>query len=167
MYFLLFWAGILSGIRLPDSSDARRLGSSVALAMLLILGVEIASRTSLDISNGLADRGKAQCEIAEGLNRLGILPGDRVASAGNTYACYWARVAKVSIIAEVPDSGTESFWWAADPQAKEKVFQAFAKTGAKALVADRMPVPDWSTDWQEVGNTSYYVHFLAPPAVND
>jgi len=72
----------------------------------------------------------------------------------------WPHIAELSIVAETRDVGNGSFWWAADPQARARVFQAFAQTGAKALVADRMPAPDWSGDWQQIGNTSYFVHLL-------
>ena len=162
-YVVLFWAAILSGIRVPGSTESRRVAAAASIAMLVTLGIQVAGRTGTDITEGIADRGKVQCEVAEGLKRLGVQRGDTVASAGDSYVAYWARLAKVSIVAEVPDYSGESFWWAADPQVKAKVFEAFGKTGAKVVVADRMPLPNWSADWQRVGNTSYYVHFLTRP----
>jgi hypothetical protein len=164
-YVVLFWVAILSGIRLPASPEFKRVAAAVTISIVLTLGAQLVARMVRDFYNGISDSQKVNWMVAEGLKRMGVAPGDTVAVAGKyvSSSCSWALMAEVSIVAETPDYGTESFWWAADPQAKAQVFQAFAKTGAKVLVADRMPLPNWSSDWQQLGNTSYYVHFLTRP----
>jgi len=162
-YVVLLWVGILSGIRLPASPEFKRIAAAVTISMLVMLGVQIVGRVVEDLNNGISDPEKVNWVVAEHLKRMGVAPGDIVASAGDTHNSSWHHIAEVSIVAETPDYGKESFWWAADPQAKAQVFQAFAKTGAKAVVADRMPLPNWSADWQQIGDTQYFIHFLAQP----
>lgn len=172
-YVVLFWAGIFSGIRQSESGASRRFAAAASIAMLLTLGIQIALRTAMDASKVISDPGVSQCEVGEGLNHLGVGKGDKVASVGCSSHADWARVARVKIVAGFFDCWVETFpWsadpvetfgWAADPQVKAQVFQAFAKAGAKVVVADRMPRPKWPEDWQRIGNTTYYVHFLTPP----
>lgn len=133
------------------------------IAMVLTMGVQLVGRLIKDCKNGIIDSQKVNWIVAERLKRLGVAPGDIVGSAGNTPYATWAYLAEVSIVADIPDTGRGSFWWAGDPQAKEQVFEAIARTGAKVLVADRRPTPKWSADWQQIGNTPFYVHFLSQP----
>jgi 4-amino-4-deoxy-L-arabinose transferase-like glycosyltransferase len=162
-YVVLLWVGMLSGMRLPASPEFKKIAAAVMISMLVMLGVQIVGRVVEDLNNGISDAQQLNWVVAEELKRMGVAPGDIVASAGDTNNSSWHHIAEVSIVAETPDYGKESFWWAGDAQAKAQVFQAFATTGAKAVVADRMPFPNWSADWQRIGNTSYYVHFLTQP----
>lgn len=162
-YVVLLWVGILSGFRLPAPPEFNRIAAAVMISMLVMLGVQLVGQVVKDLKNGISDPQEVNWVVAEKLKRMGVAPGDIVASAGGTPFSSWYHIAEVSIVAETPDYSKESFWWAGDPQAKAQVFQAFAKTGAKAVVADRMPFPNWSADWQRVGNTSYFVHSLIRP----
>jgi hypothetical protein len=158
-YVVLLWLGILSGVRLPASPQFKRIAAAVVLFMLVILCGQIAGRVVTDFKNGISDP-QVDWVVAKKLKEMGVAPGDTVAVAGDAVNASWPHIAELTIVAETRDLGKESFWWAADPQAKTRVFQAFAETGAKALVADRMPLPNWSADWQQIGNTPYFVHFL-------
>jgi len=162
-YMVLLWVGLLSGVRLRASPEFRKIAAAVMISMLVMLGVQLVGRMVKDFSMGVSDPQKVNWVVAQYLKRMGVAPGDIVASAGDGFNSSWAHIAEVSIVAETPDDGKESFWWAADPQAKAQVFQAFAMTGAKVLVADRMPLPNWSSDWQQIGTTPYFVHLLARP----
>lgn len=159
----LFWTAILLGIRLPPSPEARRVAHAATIAMLLTLGLQLGWQAIDDIKVGVPGAGKVQIEVADALKKQGLEPGDKVAVAGNGFSSFWARTARVSIIAEVPDYSDGSFWWAADPSVRARVFQALARSGAKLVVADRVPVPDWSADWQSLGDTGFYMHPLARP----
>jgi hypothetical protein len=162
-YVVLFWAAILQGIRLPVSPESRRVAAAVSIAMFATLGVQIICRAAMDIHKGLADPGRLQWEVAEGMKRLGIEGGDKVASVETSHDFYWARLVKVSVVSEVYSENGDTLWWTADPRVKARVFRTFARTGAKVVVADRMPPAPGTADWQRVGNTPYYVHFLTLP----
>lgn len=159
-YFVLFWAAMLSSIRMPASSQSRRVAVAAAIAISVCLGMQICDQVVMGAIKEIGDQEKVQFVVADDLKMFGVNPGDYVALAGDGFNAYWARVARVSIIAEAPDRGTGSFWWATDAKVKGQVFAAFASTGAKLLVADREPCTDWRTDWKRIGTTSYYMHPL-------
>jgi len=157
---VVFWLALLSGVRLPLSPEFKRTSAAVVIFMVLVLASQIAGRVLTDFKNESGNPPQVQWVVAENLRHMGVAPGDTVAVAGDSVNNPWPHIAEVSIVAETLNVGNESFWWAADPLAKSKVFQAFAGTGAKALVADRMPTRNWSGDWQQIGNISYFVHLL-------
>jgi hypothetical protein len=159
-YVVVLWLALLSGVRLPLSPEFKRTSAAVVIFMVLLLGVQIGGRVLTDFKNERGNPPQVQWVIAENLRHLGVAPGDTVAVAGDSVNNPWPHIAELSIVAETPDPGSESFWWAADPLAESRVFQAFAGTGAKALVVDRMPARNWSGDWQQIGNTAYFVHLL-------
>lgn len=159
-YTVLLWLGLLSGIRLPPSPEFKRIASALAISMIFVLCVQIAGREVSDFAKRMNDAQRVNWAVAGKLRQMGVVPGDLIASAGDTNNASWHHLLGVSIVAETPDTSKESFWWAGDPQVKAQVFQAFAKAGAKAVVADRMPLPGWSADWQQIGDTRYFVHFL-------
>ena len=99
-------------------------------------------------------------EVAEALQRLGMQPGDKVAVIGYAFDSFWARLARVKIVAEMLDKDAEAFWLG-DASLHAKVVQAFARTGAKAIVAENVPSYASLAGWRQVGNSNYYVHILA------
>ena len=99
-------------------------------------------------------------QVAEDLNSRGIKSGDPVGmlNFNSTWlpVVHWARLAHVRIIAELPNTDSDTFA-AADDSHRREVIETFARTGAKAVVA--MDVPDKVTlpGWERVGRTDYYV----------
>jgi hypothetical protein len=94
--------------------------------------------------------------VAQEMRALGMNVGDRIAYVGLPITAYWARLAGVEIIAEVPTeydrvgltgrlryghSQTDAFW-RADPSGQQLILDAFARTGARWVVADI--VPSWA-----------------------
>jgi hypothetical protein len=103
-------------------------------------------------------------QIAAGLGRLGIHPGDRVAwirpqpfDAKQNY--YWARIADVQISAEIPVGEGDKFWSAPEP-VKEQALQAMARTGVRALIATSMPAGAATEEWRPLGKTGYFTLML-------
>ena len=76
--------------------------------------------------------------MAVKLAELGIRPGDKIAFIGDTFRAYWARLARVRIIAEITRKDAPTYW-AADEALKARVMEAFAAAGAKAVVTDSLP----------------------------
>ena len=98
--------------------------------------------------------------VAEELRDMGVPPGTQVASIGSGLEAYWAHLAQVRIIAEIPGEG-ESFL-AADSLKKSEALNKFLELGAKAVVTKNAAVAHSTEGWQEVGQTQYYV--WRPPA---
>jgi hypothetical protein len=87
--------------------------------------------------------------IAEGLLRLGVHPGDQLATIG-TIDAYYARPAGVRIIAQISD--VDEFW-SLSAKDFEKVKGRLASIGVKALIAKDGPRGFGYGDWQEIPGT--------------
>jgi hypothetical protein len=93
---------------------------------------------------------------AEQLQRMGARPGDRVAVIGDGTGAYWARLAKLRIVAEVmgANHGSTQFWESPE-DVKESVYAAFASAGASLAVAS---CPAHAANgWQTISGTDYCV----------
>ncbi len=131
--------------------------STFAFALFLVVLHLTAPLPTLKGYGGLHYR------VAAWLNGEGILPGQPVAIIGSGWdAMMWARRARVHIVAQIPEEDANDFWHSPSPQAKTAVYDAFAKSGAKAVITEEKPPAVGFADWQEFENTHYYVHFLAP-----
>ena len=102
--------------------------------------------------------------IAEGLQSLGVKPGDTVACIGHT-AClndpYWARLAGVRILTEIYDPETPVYPFLADLPNRDEVIATVRAQGAKVLVGDfdNARVSDSNPafrGWQQLGDTTFY-----------
>jgi hypothetical protein len=172
-FVVLLWADLLAGIRLPASHEARRLIAFVGAIMLSFLVINIAAFNLQGIRNlagvGNADeissseksapRARAG-DVAAELHRLGIRPGDKMAVIGYAFNSFWARLARVQIVAEMFGWEADSFWLG-EPSLQSKVLRTFANTGAKAIVAERVPTYVHPAGWHRVGNSNYYIYILA------
>jgi hypothetical protein len=108
--------------------------------------------------------------VAAEMNRLGLRPGDRIASL--EYSLYgmstWARLTRAKIVSEVYyapglDESAANDFWNYDPATQAKVIQALEKTGARVIVSRAVPPPRNALGWRRVGNSGYYAYWLSPP----
>jgi hypothetical protein len=102
--------------------------------------------------------------VSEGLESLGVKPGDTVACIGHT-AClndpYWARLAGVRILTEIYDPETPVYPFLADLSNRNEVIATVRAQGAKVLVGDfdnaRVSDSDPAfRNWQQLGGTTFY-----------
>ena len=164
-YVVLLWLGIAAGVQLPESQQSRRLATTVSMAMILLvtstvmgLNLDRAYTVGRYLLKWRDPRPHFQWHVANSLQSLGVEKGDRVASIGRSFDAYWARLARVQIVAEIPKKQAFDFW-AADPVIKSQVIKAFASTGAKIIVADVGSLIT-GEDWKRIANTRYYVYLL-------
>ena len=172
------------GVRLIGVSNDYRLFPAVAVLMLcaFVFSVLLSPRAFLAPLDWIADEqehaarqniwrpfdvepGSYQ-EAAAELNRIGIRPGDRIASLDCSLlgVSMVARLARIKIVAEVnywPEKAdTSNDFWQADATTQSKVIQALASTGARAVISELKPSGPNVDGWQQVGTTRYYVHWL-------
>ena len=165
-FVVLFWLGLLSSVRLVDTPQARRLLACVTLAMLVpIMGTIGAlavgkGYTALRYAIRKDSPAHIQWDVAESLHRMGVQPGDKVASIGRTFDANWAHLAQVKIVAEIPRRVEDEFW-AANEAVRSQVLKTFGKTGAKLIVADRVPRYASTLGWEKIGHTGFYCLFVA------
>ena len=174
VFVLLFWADLLANVRLPDTADSRRLASSLSMFMILFMLVSIgifnlgkfleftgqATPHKTGIQKQEAGPPSWPGEVAQELHRLDVSPGDRVAVVGYGFTSFWARLAKVKIVAEMFGHDADPLWLG-DASRRSKILNAFADTGAHAVVAENVPRYASMDDWHRVGNSNYYIYLLA------
>ena len=150
---LLLWA--LASARF-SVNQAEALNKRTAPVVMLALAVAMAWPVARDLRDTLANRPYEPWEVAVGLHELGISPGARVGSIGTGLSAYWAHLARVKIIAEIPEKDQTSFL-AADSARKEEALRKFSELGATAVVMKNSSAEQSMDGWQEVGRTHYYV----------
>jgi hypothetical protein len=171
-FLLLFWAGLLSSIRLPDSLLSQRLlsiaGGSLALFFLLNLaGFNLEGLKRIGFLDAPSPERSPQHEapsykplrLAEAVLEMGIKPGDDIAFIGYSFGAFFARLARLRIIVEIPEVHAEQFWYA-DSLTQGAVIEAIRKTGAKGIIAERV-APGASLDgWQRIGISRHFLYLL-------
>jgi hypothetical protein len=171
---------LFAALRLPQPHDAAESPVQIAAnlhftasALVLLLAL-LATGESLRIV--LEDRRQlpsgypggwyspTMAHVAEGLQSLGVKPGDSVACVGPV-AClndpYWARLAGVRILTEVYDPETPVPQFLAALANREQAIEVVRGQGAKVLVGDfgnaRVSDSDPAfRNWKQLGGTTFY-----------
>jgi hypothetical protein len=165
---LVFW--MLSSARISVTADevfrkrailAMILAPALAMLWPLTLNLrDIIRNPDAGVAGAFGRSPYDQQMVADGLRDMGIPPGTQVASIGSGLEAYWAHLAQVRIIAEIPEKGAS--FLAVDPLRRRAVLNKFLKLGAKAVVTKNAEVAHSTEGWQQVGQTQYYV--WRPPA---
>src|SRR5271166_637942 len=137
-------------IRLPDASSSSMIFKPATYVLAFIFLVKTAIPIAQDAIKPRA--GELQRAVADELPRLGLRPGDEVAFIGEPIYAYWARIARVRIVGEVPEWSVDDFW-TASPDQKARVMDRFRATGVKAVIAEGGPILDGSVPWKSLGES--------------
>lgn len=159
-FFILIWMSLFSALRFPKSQAAELIARYVTLGVVIVLSVGIMWLAGRSFFRAAAPKPFVDWEVAEGLHEMGVKPGEEIGSMGYSQYCYWAHLAGVRIIAEIPTNGAP-IYWASSPQVQSEVLSDFAKSGARVVVADQGPPGGAARGWNRIGQTSYYVRDLA------
>ena len=165
-FVVLIWLALFLATRLEHTPNSQRYIRAISIALVAIMMLStLASSTGEAVATahylvrGEDPSAHEQWNVAEGLRESGLSSSDRVAYIGNTHRAFWAHLLGVKIIAEVRRDKVNDFW-EADRAVKAGVLNAFARTGAKAVVAETPPTGADLTGWQKIRQTNYYVHLL-------
>jgi hypothetical protein len=162
-FLVLLALGLFPGIFLLNRKDAAR---RTAISMV-VLAASVTVFTALLVIYHLAgfpreEPGELWVQVGKSLNAVGVRPGEDVAIIGDcSDGCRWARMARVRIVAQILREDVDDFWRVSGTRVKGQVYDAFVRAGAKAVVAEKTPPSGEFADWQRLGDTHYYVHFLA------
>ena len=170
-FVLLFWSDLLANARLPEQAPLTEQASRhlMNLVTLLMVGFLLANVVAFNLEGygrlsvqGAPAQAAAPAprpvEVAQVLWQLGLEPGDRVGVIGYGFDSFWARLARVKIVAEMFEWEAGDMW--RDPAQQREVLQAFAATGAGAIVAEYVPASASLPGWRQVGGSSYYIYLL-------
>jgi len=148
----VLWIGLFAGFGAEAARFAAR-----ATAVLSIVVVLVAGYLNRDELRQLFDPAvNDNWLVAQALARAGVRPGDRVASVGEPFMCYWARLAKVRIAAEVRNPAT---FWKLDATTRAAAEAAVQRYRVRALVAENAP-DEPPPEFESVDETSYAVCVL-------
>lgn len=156
-FFVLFWLGLFCALG-PLSAVTRL----VAAALVIV----VALRTGEAAAYQLLRRTPAvnwNWQVAEDLHRLGLRPGDPIATIGINMAPGWARLARLRIIAEIPTQilpGEPRDYRSAGERQQRRMVDAFASTGARIIVSGELPFDSPIPGWQSLGHTRLYTFTL-------
>ncbi len=156
-FVILLWASCFAALRMPDRDVTRIVLRAVVVAVVSVMGLQIAVAVGHSASEILYQRAYPDLQVAEALKQMDIAPGERVSYIGDALTdSVWAHLAGVTLVSEIPLRGVSSFW-AASADLRSRVYGLLATSGAKAAIAPDVPdeiVPD---GWQRVGETHYYI----------
>lgn len=197
-YVVVLWMVLFRSVAIPHSEESKRIFTAVLASAALIIVTSLAVGTGQDFLRAARDftRGDREAplfqsgypnwKVAKYLHDKGVHPSDPVGAVGYTLSGYWARMARVRVVAEIPAEGTTAFW-SSDKPSMAAVMQLFRDVGAKAVVAkaghmygdsyvfdlqglpgkpaplptsadSSVPAGSAPANWQHIADTDYYVH---------
>lgn len=157
---------ILAGIRLPRTAQAAAIAKYVATAVMATILFSVAAflvdQTYMTNTVHSLPMQKDEIRAAEGLLRMGLRPGDAVATIGDGTIAYWARLDRFKIVAEVfaPEPLRVQFWsesW----ERRSQAYECLRRAGAKVVVVWDPPPSGVEPGWKQVAQTNYYAYVLA------
>lgn len=172
-FVLLLWAGLLTMVRFSDGANHRRLANAGGLSLILFVWINIAALNLEGLAavggfSPLSESGTVPGQfsdghradhpaIAEAILADGLEAGDHVGFIGYSFSAYWARLARLRIVAEIHPEDMPDFW-EADPEKQDQILQAFSSAGVAAVVSEPAPSGWSSPGWEEIGQTGYLIY---------
>lgn len=130
---LLIWGAVLAGVRLRTASLMWSRGL-VAL-MSFVMMAAMAHLVYGESLQRFPSDATPEYETAEGLQRVGLQKGERVAAIGFDNDIHWAYLDRFSVVGEIDTDDTCLFW--SEPAAiQSTILEKFANAGAHAVVAN-------------------------------
>jgi hypothetical protein len=168
-FVMVLFLTLLAAARLrPDFQKAATYVAVAVFITMTLATIDYAVRVvthHFAIPGSIPNSTVQDARAAEQLWRIGVRPGTKVAVIGDGTDAYWARLAKLRIVAEIMDTnnGAKEFW-SAPEEVKQNVYQAFAQTHAELLVTSCPPNPSpIPTGWQRLEGTPYCMRPLPLP----
>jgi hypothetical protein len=158
-----FWialgsVGLLAGVTL----DARyeRIGNGVVHLISVISVISVITYVLDQSFSSRPDRGlnarDIQGEVATAVRGLGIKQGDKVGLLGDESDIYWARLAGVQVVAQVPLTDAPAYWSSSEG-ARDDINRWIGMAGAVALVASWTSPPAPIDGWTPVPGSRYSI----------
>ena len=146
-FLVLFWCAVYR-ILIGEGEQVR--GRAAVLAVVCgTLAIpwlgHFAAASARAASDMVHERPTQHERVADLLTLNGLHPGDRIAFAGESFEVYFARLARVRIVAQIPD---QTEFWALDENGIHRLGQVLTSTGVKAVVAMGSPPEYNARTWQ-------------------
>ena len=165
VFFTLFWAGLFFGLRMQLGREGRRVASLVSLAAV----IATAGPALQAVARQMVKRQPhVQWQVAQDLERLGVMPGDRVARLPGHFGLAWGRLLGVNEVARIP-SETATDFWCARPERQAQAIETLRRYDVRVLVVERPPPGEACSpgpEWHRVGDGTHYAFSLKPEPTN-
>jgi 4-amino-4-deoxy-L-arabinose transferase-like glycosyltransferase len=158
----IMWISLFSALPWHQINTSPRLGMAAILAIALTTGVALVREEGPNLAACLRPPQHIQWMVTKQLQRMNLAPGDRVAVLGHTtLADYWARMAGLRIVADVPFESVQAYWMASIER-RAQISSSLSALGVKGIVSATRPLIP--VGWQPLGDTGYYVQILPAPS---
>jgi hypothetical protein len=161
---------ILVRVRVSPSSGGTGRTSLPAFASIIVLApaLAIAWPAIRDFSLIIAPESFEQWEVARGLRDRGVSPGSTVGYIGTGLDAYWAHLAQVRIVAEIPESGVASLVQS-DREQKGQLMGKFRELGVKGVLTKYPNVAASMEGWSRIPGSRYFlwVSSASPPRLSE
>ena len=148
------WIMLFKEIKLENNSQNLKILDSISFVLIsLLLNTSIASKDML--TNGKNASGETHRKVAKALLEAGISKNDKIAVFGTDYGIYYARLAKVKIIMELPVEEFNKLYSISNEQ-KNNIYNEAKNYSAKIIVSEK-PVDKY---WINISETPYYYYKL-------
>jgi len=158
---LMLLMRLLAGVRLAKPAGEGAL-SGLASVIILAPALAIVFSTGKNLNDIAGPAAFEQWEVARGLHEMGIPQGSNLGSIGTGLGAYWAHLAGVRIIAEIPGED-QSVFLASDAERKQAIVGKFAEAGATTIVTKNIAVVNSMEGWRQVRGTHFYLRETGTP----
>ena len=178
-YVVVLWMTLFQSVAFSDSKESARaltallLTASIGAVLTLAAGVasSVWAGTRVLLNRDYTEAstfqsGYTNWKVATFLHQAGVNAGDAVGAVGWTYGAYWARMARVRIVVEIPADSSQELW-SMQPPERDAVMQLLRRAGARIVVANRVPPGAAPTGWQQIGNTGFFAHVFQGDGAKD
>jgi hypothetical protein len=147
-FLVLLWLWIYSTLMSRASKRfAVRAYAAVAGLVVVLLMLDLAKVTSHEVRHLVHSVAPDYKTAAIMLTNLGIRGGDRLAVVGYPFDPYYARYARLHLVAYIPSA--DSFWSLSTPELEAMVGR-LTRIGVKAVVAKNRPSNSTIANWRDV-----------------
>ncbi len=150
---LMLWT--LARVRIVAGAEPqllRRFHLVVILAPALAVGWAVAR----DLYDVIRNKPYEPWVVAQQLHAMGIAPGTDMGSLGSGGDAYWAHLAGVRIVVEIPYTDLPRFI-AADAARRQQVFALFSSVGARAVITRNADAANPADGWRQIPGTHHFI----------
>ena len=126
------------------------------LVLVLAPALAIAWAAGRDLYEVVRNKPYEPWVVAQRLHEMGIASGTDVGYIGTGLDAYWAHLAGLRIIAEIPDN-EQSRFVAAEAARRQRVLALFSSVGAMAVVTRNAEAANSADGWRPIPGTRHFV----------
>jgi 4-amino-4-deoxy-L-arabinose transferase-like glycosyltransferase len=150
---ILMW--LVSSLRLSENAGGQFRERMMLLAGLVAV-LAITWSVGRDLYDVIRNKPYEHWVVAEQLHAMGISPGTDVGYIGTGLGAYWAHLAGVRIVVEVPE-GEQPRYVGADAARRQQVLALFSSVGARAIVTRNAAAANSADGWRPIPGTHHFI----------